>query len=98
MLIEGMALGKPIVASSVGGIIDLVRTGDNGILVPPRDSEALEGAILELIRNKDLAQKLGENGKAMVYPQYDTFVMVKQIENMYENMLVRKCSQQSLSN
>jgi glycosyltransferase involved in cell wall biosynthesis len=87
VLIEGMALGKPIVASSVGGIIDLVKNRDNGILVPPGDSDALEEAILKLVRNKNLAQKLGKNGKATVYPEYDTFVMVRQIEDLYENLL-----------
>ncbi len=87
VLIEGMALGKPIVASSVGGIIDLVKNGDNGILVPPRDSDALAEAILKLIRNKNLAQKLGENGKAKVYPEYDTLVMISQIEDLYESLL-----------
>ena len=85
VLIEGMALGKPIVASCVGGIIDLVKNGDNGILVPPRDSDALSEAILKLIRNKKLAQKLGGNGKAKVYPEYDTSVMIRQIEDLYES-------------
>ncbi len=98
VLIEGMALGKPIVASRVGGIIDLVKNGDNGILVSPRDSDALGEAILTLIRNKKLAQRLGEYGKANISPEYDTFVMVRQIEEMYENMLSRKCSQWNLSN
>ncbi len=87
VLIEGMALGKPIVASSVGGIIDLVKSGDNGILVPPRDSDALEEAILKLIRNKNLARRLGENGKARTYPEYDTYTMVRQIEELYESLL-----------
>jgi glycosyltransferase involved in cell wall biosynthesis len=87
VLIEGMALGKPIVASSVGGIMDLVENGVNGILVPPKDSDALEEAILKLIRNKNLAQELGKNGKAKVYPEYDTFVMVRQIEDLYEDLL-----------
>ena len=87
VLIEGMALGKPIVASSVGGIIDLVKNGDNGILVPPRDSDALAEAILKLIRNKNLTQELGKNGKSKVYPEYDTFVMIRQIEDLYERLL-----------
>jgi glycosyltransferase involved in cell wall biosynthesis len=87
VLIEGMALGKPIVASSVGGIIDLVKNGDNGILVPARDSDALAEAILKLIRNKNLSQELGKNGKTKVYPEYDTSAMIKQIEDMYESML-----------
>ncbi len=87
VLIEGMALGKPIVASSVGGIIDLVKDGDNGILVPVRDSDKLADAILKLIRNKDLARELGKNGKAKVFPEYDIFVMIRQIEELYEEML-----------
>ena len=95
VLIEGMALGKPIVASSVGGIIDLVKNGDNGILVPPRDSDALAEAILKLIRNKNLSQKLGKNGKAKVYPEYDTSTMIKQIEEMYESLWNNHCSLQS---
>jgi len=89
VLIEGMALGKPIVASSVGGIIDLVKSGDNGILVPPKDSDELAEAILKLIRNKNLAQKLGESGKAKVYPKYDTSTMIGQIEGLYESLLNR---------
>ncbi len=92
MLIEGMSLGKPVVASRVGGIIDLVKDGDDGILVPPKDSEALEGAILKLIRNKNLAKEMGRNGKAKVYPEYDTFVMVKQIEELYEELLSKSTS------
>lgn len=87
VIIEAMALGKPIVASSVGGIIDLVRNGENGILVPPRDSDALGNAILQLIRNKDLAEELGRNGKAMVYPEFDISVMLKKIDGLYESLL-----------
>ena len=94
VLIEGMALGKPIVASSVGGIIDLVKNDDNGILVPPRDSDALGDAILKLIRNRNMAQELGRNGKAKVYPEYDTTVMIRQIEGLYENLLNHHCSPQ----
>lgn len=87
VIIEAMALGKPIVASSVGGIIDLVRNGENGILVPPRDSDSLGKALLQLIRNKDLAEELGENGKAMVYPEFDISVMLKKIDGLYESLL-----------
>ena len=94
VLVEGMALGKPIVASSVGGIINLVKNGENGILVPPGDSDALGDAILQLIKNKKLAETLGKNGKAKVYPEFDASVMVKQIEDLYESLLVSNCSPQ----
>jgi len=92
VLIEGMALGKPIIASSVGGIIDLVRDGENGILVPPRDSDALGKAILQLLKDKNLAEKLGKNGKAVVYPEFDASVMVKQIDDLYEGLLSKLTS------
>ncbi|MCP4254387.1 MAG: glycosyltransferase family 4 protein [Candidatus Scalindua sp.] len=92
VLVEGMAFGKPIVASNIGGIIDLVQDGENGILVPPKDSGALEDAILKLIRNKNLAQELGKNGKAKVYPEYDIFTMVGQIEDLYESLLSKLAS------
>ncbi|MGR3302279.1 MAG: glycosyltransferase family 4 protein [Candidatus Scalindua sp.] len=87
VIIEAMALGKPVVASSVGGILDLIKDGENGILVPPRDSNALGNAILQLIRNKDLAEKIGNNGKAMVYPEFDISVMLKKIDSLYETLL-----------
>ena len=94
VLVEGMALGKPIIASNVGGIIDLVRNGENGILVPPGDSDALGEAILQLLKDKNLSEKLGKNGKAMVYPEFDASVMVKQIDDLYESLLVSNCSPQ----
>ena len=51
VLVEAMAAGKPIVASSVGGIPDLVQHNHNGLLVPPGDEKALAEAILEIINN-----------------------------------------------
>lgn len=87
-------MGKPIVASSVGGIIDLVKNGENGILVPPRDSYALENAILQLIKNKNLAETLGKNGKAKVYPEFDASVMIKEVDDLYESLLISNCSLQ----
>ena len=97
VLVEGMALGKPIVASSVGGIIDLVRNGENGILVPPGDSDALGNAILQLIKNRNLAEELGKNGKAKVYPEFDVSVMVKEIDDLYESLLISNCSRENKS-
>lgn len=87
VMVEGMSLGKPIVASNVGGIRDLIEDGKNGILVPPRDSNALRKAISRLIRNKKLAEGLGKIGKMEVYPDFDASTMVKKIDNLYESLL-----------
>lgn len=59
-LIEAMASAKAIAATHVGGIPDAIIDGENGILVPPEEAEALARAIEKLIRDKDLRMKLGE--------------------------------------
>ena len=58
-LLQAMAAGLPIVATSVGGVPQLIKHGKNGLLVPPENSEALAKAIIFLLKNKELAKKLG---------------------------------------
>jgi len=60
---EAWARGKPIVASSVGGIPYRVKHMINGILVPPRNPKALAEAILKLLEDRTLAEKMGLEGK-----------------------------------
>ena len=54
-----MAYGRPVVASAVGGLPDLVRDGETGLLVPPRDPAALRAAIERLLGDADLRTRLG---------------------------------------
>ncbi len=86
VLVEAMVACKPIVASMVGGIVDLVKHGVNGILVPPKDSEALCRGILRLLTNKDLANQLGKCGRRMIYPAFDVSTMIRKIERLYEGL------------
>jgi glycosyltransferase involved in cell wall biosynthesis len=92
VLIEGMALGKPIIASDVGGIKNLIKKGINGILVPPADEKALEEALLHLMENSSLADKLGKEGKNIAFPDFDASTMVTKIDNLYRELLKRKHS------
>jgi len=64
---EAWARGKPVIASSVGGIPYRVKNGVNGLLVPPRDPHSLAKAIIELYTGRDLAERLGGEGKKEVY-------------------------------
>ena len=82
VLVEAMAAGKPIVASSVGGIPDLVQHNHNGLLVPPGDEKALAEAILEIINNPAKAKMMGEHGRALCH-QFSLEAMVKEIDALY---------------
>ncbi len=86
VLVEAMALGKPIVASDVGGIPDLIIPGKNGILVPPQNPGELAKQILFLIKNREEREKLGRAGKEMA-SAYSDEIMVKKIAELYEKVL-----------
>jgi glycosyltransferase involved in cell wall biosynthesis len=90
VLVEAMAAGLPVVASRVGGIPDLVRDGQNGLLVPPEDAIALEKAISSLLEDKKKRKRMGQVGTKMCR-QYSTEAMVAQIDNLYRELL-EECS------
>ncbi|MBK1835136.1 glycosyltransferase family 4 protein [Roseibacillus ishigakijimensis] len=62
VLIEALACRKPVVASAVGGIVDVIIDGETGLLVPEKDPKALSKAILTVLADQDLSGKLGEQG------------------------------------
>ena len=61
--LEAMAYGKPVVASAVGGLLDLVVDGETGLLVPPRDPGALRRALEQLLADRGLRRELGSAGR-----------------------------------
>jgi glycosyltransferase involved in cell wall biosynthesis len=89
VLVEAMALGKPIVASRIGGIPDLVTHGKNGFLVPPKDPEELAKYIQILLEDKEKRNKMGLAGKKMAM-NFRAENMVKKIEKLYEELLMQK--------
>ncbi len=64
--LEAMAAGLPIVATQTGGIPEIVQNSINGILVPPRDSEALAWALMELLKDHKIQKKMGQASLEMV--------------------------------
>jgi phosphatidylinositol alpha-1,6-mannosyltransferase len=62
--LEAGAYGKPVLAGNVGGALDAVRDGETGLLVDPLDPLAVAGAIVTLLRDRDLALRLGAAGRA----------------------------------
>jgi glycosyltransferase involved in cell wall biosynthesis len=86
-ILEAMAAGKAVVATSVGGIPEAVLDGETGILVPPGDSLALARAIQEILSDPSLSQKMGAAGKARVKQEFSSITMVKRIAQIYEELL-----------
>ncbi|HEX2589812.1 MAG TPA: glycosyltransferase family 4 protein [Gaiellales bacterium] len=70
-VIEAMAWGKPVIGSRVGGIPELVRDGEEGLLVPHGDTAALGAAMLRLQEDPELAERMGRAGRARVEAHYD---------------------------
>lgn len=71
VLIEAMAMGKPVVGSAVGGIPELITDHENGFLVPPHDPEALAKAIERLIEDPALRKRMGEVGRSRFLEDFE---------------------------
>jgi glycosyltransferase involved in cell wall biosynthesis len=81
--IEAMAAGLPVVASAVGGLLDLVDHGRTGLLVPPADPGALAGAIASLVDDPARAARLGAAAREDVAQRFSFDRMVRTFENLY---------------
>lgn len=78
--LEALAAGTPVVAARTGGLPEIVRPGENGILVPPKDPRQLAAAIIEMAKSADERKRLGENGRAMVQTEFDPLSLTKEVE------------------
>lgn len=87
VILEAMAAGKPIVASEVGAIPDVIRHGATGLLVPPGDAHALACALCDLIEDVGARRRLGETGRAFVRDAYDFERMVSRYDELYQTVL-----------
>jgi glycosyltransferase involved in cell wall biosynthesis len=90
VLLEAGAAAVPAVATSVGGVPDVVVHGHTGLLVPPRDPDALADAIVTLARDPDRRRAMGQAARAVVVPSYSLDAMVRQVEALYERLLEEK--------
>ncbi|MGD9305730.1 MAG: glycosyltransferase family 4 protein [Desulfobacterales bacterium] len=86
VLVEAMAAGKPVVASKVGGIPDLVKDEKTGLLVPPGDEHALANAIMRLANNPSEARRMGAAGKFYCHP-FSLEAMVEQLDHLYDEII-----------
>jgi len=85
-VVEAMACEKPIVATNVGGLREVVENNVTGIFVPPNDVVKTADAILDFLNHPDKSFKFGKAGRERVLKYYDWKKNLDAIENLYENI------------
>ncbi len=84
--LEAMSMGKPIIASRIGGLPEIVVDKETGFLVPPGDEQALQGAIQYLLDNPEQREHMGRMGRKRVQ-SFQTETIVPRIEQVYQDVV-----------
>jgi len=87
VIIEGMASGKPVIATAAGGVLEIIQDNENGLLVPCQDSQAIARAIIELLTDKEKADKIAASGRKTVAEKFTSHKQIFHIENLYQRVL-----------
>jgi glycosyltransferase involved in cell wall biosynthesis len=85
--LEALSCKTPVVATNVGGVPEIVRDGETGLLVPPRNDAALARSIEYLLGNKELRSRFGEKGRKLVLEKFSSQVSVKRLLEIYKSVL-----------
>lgn len=86
VIIEAMAMGKPVIGTIVGGIPELITDGKNGIIVPPGDKKALAAAIREYLRDSDLSSRMAAAGRQAAESDFSDEGLGKRFEEVLETL------------
>jgi glycosyltransferase involved in cell wall biosynthesis len=89
-LIEALALRRPVVATHIGGIPEVIEHGATGLLVPPRDPRALAEAISRILSDRAGAARLADEGYRVAQSQFSAERMVREVEGLYGQLLTTK--------
>jgi glycosyltransferase involved in cell wall biosynthesis len=86
-LVEAMLAARPVVASAVGGIPEVIEDGTTGVLIPPDDPAALAAALSRLLADPDLRREMGARARATALRQFSMNAMVQAYESLYGEVL-----------
>jgi type III pantothenate kinase len=82
-----MASGKPVVATAAGGVLDIIKDGVNGLLVPCKDSKAMARAILQILSDRDKAENMGLAARRCVTEKFTIKQQVTAVQKLYDSIL-----------
>jgi glycosyltransferase involved in cell wall biosynthesis len=85
-LLDAMACAKPVVATAAGGIPEVVAEGETGFIVPPRDHQAMADAIVQLLKEPALQERLGTAGRARVRDRFSADRMLRDTLRVYQRV------------
>lgn len=89
VILEAMAAGLPIVATSVGAIPEMIENEKSGLLAPPKNSDALRAAIESVLKNENLRAFLGKNAEIEFKQKFSKEKMISEVRNLYNQLLLR---------
>lgn len=89
-ILESMAAGVPVVATAVDGNLETVINGETGLFVPPKDPQAMAAAIINILRNRELAKQMGQNARKLVEERFSLQQMVNNYSALYSELLKNK--------
>jgi glycosyltransferase involved in cell wall biosynthesis len=88
-VVEAMAMGKAVVATTAGGLPEVVAQGETGLLVPPGDAEPLAAAVVTLLKDQATREQMGFRGKARARERFSLEASVANMEQLYGEVLAR---------
>lgn len=86
-VLEAMALGTPVVATAVGGVPSVIRSGETGLLCPPGEGKSLGEATVALLSDKPKARRMADAARDLVRRDYSLERMVRRVEEVYRQVL-----------
>jgi glycosyltransferase involved in cell wall biosynthesis len=86
-MLEAMAIERPVIATEVGGIPEVIKHKYNGMLVPPKDEKALADYIIHVLSSPDEARTMGKNAKITIIERFSAKSMAKKTSDIYEEIL-----------
>jgi glycosyltransferase involved in cell wall biosynthesis len=87
IMLEAMALGRPVIATGVGGVSRVIRDGETGLIVPPQNSGELARRILELLQQPARARAIGAQARKLVVEQYSVTSMIQRTAQVYREVM-----------
>ncbi|GAK51907.1 putative Glycosyl transferase, group 1 [Candidatus Moduliflexus flocculans] len=89
-MLEAMAMRRPVIATPVGDVPEILTHGETGLLIPTHNPDALADAVILLLKSPEIAFKIAEAGQRLIREKYSIQTMVAQTEQLYERLILAK--------